>query len=82
MKPPRPLDLDAVVRTFEAVPELTAAGALAGATALHHEHLENRVGRFSVDIVLQNQKETVEVVDRRFSPAASTTTANALAFRW
>ena len=73
MKPPRPLDLAAVVRTFKAVPELTAAGALAGATALHHEHLENRFGRFSFDIDLQNQTEPVEAVDRRFSSTARKT---------
>ena len=69
MKRPQPLDLAAIVRTFEAIPELKSAGALAGATALHHEHLENRLGRFSFDIDLRNQRESVAAIDSRFSPA-------------
>ncbi len=70
MTPARPVDLGAIVRTFEAIPELKAAGALAGATALHHEYLENQMGRYSFDIDLQNQSEDMETIHRRFSAAA------------
>jgi predicted nucleotidyltransferase component of viral defense system len=61
-------DLSAIIRTFETIPELKSAGVLAGATALHHEYLENRLGRFSFDIDLQNQVEEIESVHHRFSP--------------
>jgi hypothetical protein len=57
MKAPKPLDLPMVLRTFEAIPELAGAGAFAGANALYLEHVENPVGRFSLDIDLQNQTE-------------------------
>jgi predicted nucleotidyltransferase component of viral defense system len=67
MKGPKPVDLQTVLRTFALVPELTGAGALAGANALYLEHIENRMGRFSLDIDLQNQTEDVESIHRRFS---------------
>ncbi len=67
MKPPKPVDLKVVLRTFEAIPELARAGAFAGANALYLEHLENPLGRFSLDIDLQNQTEEIEAVHRRFS---------------
>jgi predicted nucleotidyltransferase component of viral defense system len=67
MSAPKPVDLGTIVRTFQAIPELKTAGALAGATALHHEHLENRMGRYSFDIDLQNQSEEMESIHRRFS---------------
>ena len=52
MKGPKPVDLQTVRRTFTLVPELTSAGALAGANALYLEHIESRMGRFSLDIDL------------------------------
>ena len=67
MKPPP--DLAAIVRVFAEVPALAGAGALAGATALHHEHLENRLGRFSFDIDLQTSAEDLESVHRRLGSA-------------
>ena len=67
MKAPAPLDLQTVVRTFQAIPELARAGALAGANALYLEHIENTHGRFSLDIDLQNQNEEIETIHRRFS---------------
>jgi len=39
MKAPKPLDLPTVLRMFEAIPELTGAGAFAGANALYFEHI-------------------------------------------
>lgn len=68
MRAPNPLDLLTVIRTFEAIPELASAGAFAGANALYLEHLQNRLGRFSLDIDLQNQTEEIEAVHRRLSP--------------
>jgi len=68
MKPPHPVDLQTVVRTFETIPELTMAGILAGANALYLEHIENKLGRFSLDIDLQNQTDDLETIHRRFSP--------------
>ena len=66
-----PPDLAAIVRVFTEVPALAQAGALAGATAMHHEHLENRLGRFSFDIDLQTSAEDLESVHRRLgSPPA------------
>jgi hypothetical protein len=65
---PRPLDPKTVVQTFEALPELARAGVFAGANALYLEHIENSLGRFSMDIDLQNQTEDIEAVHRRFSP--------------
>ena len=70
MKAPKALDLQTVVRTFAAIPELAAAGALAGANALYLEHLENPFDRFSLDIDLQNQTEEIEAIHRRLSPEA------------
>lgn len=70
MKAPKPLDLPTVLRTFEAIPELAGAGAFAGANALYLEHIENPLGRFSLDIDLQNQTEEIEAVHRRLSPQA------------
>lgn len=60
------------MRAFAAVPELARAGVLAGATALHHEHLENRFGRFSFDVDLQNQREKLETVHRRLPSGRGT----------
>ena len=68
MKATRPIDLQTVVRTFEAIPELAGAGALAGANALYLEHIDNPLGRFSLDIDLQNQTLEIEAIHRRFSP--------------
>ncbi|MBI4027323.1 MAG: nucleotidyl transferase AbiEii/AbiGii toxin family protein [Verrucomicrobia bacterium] len=68
MKAPKPLDLQTVVRTFEAIPELAGVGAFAGANALYLEHIENPLGRFSLDIDLQNQSEEIETIHRRLSP--------------
>jgi hypothetical protein len=68
MKAPKPLDSQVVVRTFEAIPELARAGAFAGANALYLEHIRNPLGRFSLDIDLQNQAEEIEAIHRRFSP--------------
>jgi hypothetical protein len=68
MTPRGPVDLPTVIRTFEALPELAGAGAFAGANALYGEYLENPLGRFSLDIDLQNQTEDIEAVHRRFSP--------------
>jgi hypothetical protein len=59
MKRSQPVDLAAMIRIFETIPELKSAGALAGAAALHHEHLENRFGRFSFDLDLHNQAEAL-----------------------
>ncbi len=70
MRSPKPVGLPVVVRTFEAIPELAGAGALAGANALYLEHIENLLGRFSLDIDLQNQTEEIEAIHRRFSPRA------------
>lgn len=67
MKPPQPVDLDTIVRTFEAIPELTRAGAFGGANAIYLEHIENQLGRFSMDIDLQNQAEEIETIHHRFS---------------
>jgi predicted nucleotidyltransferase component of viral defense system len=64
---PKPLDLNTVVQTFEALPELARAGVFAGANALYLEHIENPLGRFSMDIDLQNPTEDIETVHRRFS---------------
>jgi hypothetical protein len=64
-----PPDLAAIVRVFTEVPVLAGAGVLAGATALHHEHLENRLGRFSFDIDLQTSAEDLESVHRRLGSA-------------
>ena len=65
MKAPRPVDLPTVLRTFAAIPELAGAGAFADANALSLEHIENSLGRFSLDIDLQNQTEEIEAVHRR-----------------
>ena len=70
MKAPKPLDLPTVLLTFEAIPELAGAGVFAGANALYLEHIENPLGRFSLDIDLQNQTEEIEAVHRRLSPQA------------
>ena len=67
MKPPQSVDLQTVVQTFEAIPELAAAGVLAGANALYLEHLQNDLGRYSLDIDLQNQTDDLETIHRRFS---------------
>jgi len=67
MKAPKPVDLQTVVQTFEAIPELAGAGVLAGANALYLEHIENALGRFSLDIDLQNQTEEIEAIHHRFS---------------
>jgi len=63
----KPLDLTTVVRAFASIPELAQAGAFAGANALYLEHIDNPMGRFSMDIDLQNQVEEIEAVHRRFS---------------
>jgi len=68
MKAPKSLDRQTVVRTFEAIPELVSAGAFAGANALYLEHIENPLGRFTLDIDLQNQTEEIEAIHRRLSP--------------
>ena len=68
MKAPIPLDLPTVLRTFEVIPELATAGAFAGANALYLEHIENPLGRFSLDIDLQNQTEEIEAIHRRLLP--------------
>ena len=68
MKGQKPLDLRTVVHTFAAIPELAGAGAFAGANALYLEHIENPLGRFSLDIDLQNQTDEIEAIHRRFSP--------------
>ncbi len=70
MKALKPLDLPMVLRTFAAIPGLAGAGAFAGANALYLEHIENSLGRFSLDIELQNQTEEVEAIHRRLSPQA------------
>lgn len=67
MKRSKPLDERTVLRTFKAIPELAGVGALAGANALYLEHIENRIGRFSLDIDLQNQAEEIEAIHRRLS---------------
>jgi hypothetical protein len=66
-----PPDLAAIVRVFAEAPALTSAGVLAGATALHHEHLENRLGRFSFDIDLQTPTEELEGVHQRLRAASN-----------
>ena len=68
MKGQKPLDLRTVVHTFAAIPELAGVGAFAGANALYLEHIENPLGRFSLDIDLQNQTDEIEAIHRRFSP--------------
>jgi len=70
MKAPKPLNQQMVVRTFEAIPELAGTGAFVGANALYLEHIENPLGRFSLDINLQNQTEEIEAIHRRLSPQA------------
>jgi predicted nucleotidyltransferase component of viral defense system len=65
MKAPKSLDLLTVVRTFQAIPELATAGAFTGANALYLEYIENPLGRFSLDIDLQNQGEQIEVIHGR-----------------
>jgi predicted nucleotidyltransferase component of viral defense system len=67
MRLPKPVGLQTVVRTFEVIPELVSAGVFSGANALYLEHIENRLGRFSLDIDLQNQTEEIETIHRRFS---------------
>src|SRR6266446_58094 len=67
VRPAKPLDLQTVVRTFEAIPELVTAGAFGGANALYLEHIENPFERFSLDIDLQNQSEEIESVHHRLS---------------
>lgn len=67
----QPADLAAIVRVFTKVPALATAGALGGATALHHEHLENQLGRFSFDIDLQTRTEELETVHRRLQAGSS-----------
>ena len=64
------MDLPTVLRTFAAIPGLAGAGAFAGANALYLEHIENSLGRFSLDIDLQNQAEEIETVHRRLAPSA------------
>lgn len=64
-----PPDLAAIVRVSTEAPALRTVGVLAGATALHHEHLANRLGRFSFDIDLQTSAEDLETVHRRLSSA-------------
>lgn len=59
-----------MLRTFEVIPELASAGAFAGANALYLEHIENPMGRFSLDIDLQNQTDEIEAIHRRLSPRA------------
>src|SRR2546429_1558459 len=68
MKPPKPVDLQTIIRTFEAIPELAGAGAFSDANALYLEHIEDQLGRFSLDIDLQNQDVEIETIHRRFSP--------------
>lgn len=75
MKALKPLDLPMVVRTFAAIPGLAGAGAFAGANALYLEHIENSLGRFSLDIDLQNQTEEVEAIHRRLAAGAEETQA-------
>lgn len=70
MKAPLPLDLPMVLRTFAAIPGLAGAGAFAGANALYLEHIENSLGRFSLDIDRQNQAEEIETVHRRLAAPA------------
>lgn len=67
MTPPQSVDLQTVVDIFEAIPELATAGVLAGANALYLEHIKNDLGRYSLDIDLQNQTDDLETVHRRFS---------------
>jgi hypothetical protein len=67
MKAPKPLDAQTVLRIFKEIPELASAGAFSGANALYLEHIENPLGRFSLDIDLQNQTEEIEAIHRRLS---------------
>jgi len=48
-------------------PRAGSAGAFAGANALYLEHIKNPLGRFSLDIDLQNQTEEIETIHRRLS---------------
>lgn len=62
MKPPAPLDPQTVVRTFQAIPELVRAGALAGANALYLEHIENPrgFGRDLIDLWAIDQQRNID----------------------
>ena len=62
-----PLVWEKVIAAFAENPKLKRAGTLAGAQALHNEHLTNEFGRFSFDIDLHTPRE-LEKVHASFTP--------------